>query len=112
MIKYYALMIGSGMLSSFSQILLKKSTQKENGSVIKEYLNLYVIGGYAITALCMILTVIAYKGVPFKFGAILESLTYVYIMILSRIFLGERLTRKKVIGNLVIVIGVILFSLA
>lgn len=99
------------MLSSFSQILLKKSAQKEKDSVIKEYLNLYVIGGYAITALCMVLTIIAFKGMPFKYGAVLESLTYLYIMVLSKMLLGEKLTKKKVIGNIIIVIGVIIFSL-
>lgn len=99
------------MLSSFSQILLKKSAQKEKESVIKEYLNLYVISGYAITALCMVLTIIAFKGMPFKYGAVLESLTYLYIMVLSKMLLGEKLTKKKVIGNIIIVIGVIIFSL-
>lgn len=110
-IKYYLIAIFSGVLSSFSQILLKKSAQKEKDSVIKEYLNPYVIGGYAITALCMVLTIIAFKGMPYKYGAVLESLTYLYIMVLSRIFIGEKLTKKKIIGNLIIVAGVIIFSL-
>ena len=111
MVKYFVIMIISGMLSSFSQVLLKKSAQKEKDSIIKQYLNPYVITGYGITAFCMILTMIAYKGVPFKFGAVLESLTYLYIMILGRLLLGEQLTKKKIIGNLIIVAGVIIFSL-
>lgn len=111
MIKYFIIMIVSGVLSSFSQILLKKSAQTKKESVIKEYLNLYVIVGYGITALCMILTMIAYKGVPFKYGAVLESLTYIYIMILSKMLLDEKLTKRKITGNLIIVVGVIVFSL-
>lgn len=111
MIKYFIIMIVSGMLSSFSQILLKKSTLIKRNSVIKEYLNLYVIIGYGITALCMILVIIGYKGVPFKYGAVLESLTYIYIMILSKLILREKLTKRKILGNLIIVAGVIMFSL-
>lgn len=111
MAKYFIIMIVSGILSAFSQILLKKSAQKEKESVVKEYLNAYVIGGYAITALCMILTIIAYKGIPFKYGAVLEALTYLYIMVLSKLMLGEELTKKKIAGNIIIVIGVIVFSL-
>ncbi len=111
MVKYFAIMIFSGILSSFSQVLLKKSAMKEKDSVIKEYLNPYVIIGYAITALCMILTMFGYRGVPFKYGAVLESLTYIYIMILSKLLLREDLTKRKVLGNLVIVIGVIIFSI-
>lgn len=111
MIKYYLIAIFSGMLSSFSQILLKKSAQKEKKSIIQEYVNPYVIGGYAITAICMVLTIIAYRGMPFKYGAVLESLTYLYIMVLSKLLLAEKLTKKKIIGNIIIVIGVIIFSL-
>ncbi len=111
MIKYYIIMIVSGMLSSFAQVLLKKSAQKKHDSVIKQYLNPYVIIGYGITAFCMILTMIGFRGVPFKYGAVLESLTYLYIMLLSRLLLGEKLTLKKIVGNLIIVAGVIIFSL-
>lgn len=61
--------------------------------------------------LCMILMIMAYKGMQFKYGAIIESLVYLYVMILSRIFFKEEITRKKVIGNMLIVCGVIVFSL-
>lgn len=111
MIKYYVVALLSGLLSSLSQILLKKSAQKEKKSVLQEYLNPYVIGGYGITGFCMLLMIYAYRGMPFKYGAVLESLTYLYIMILSKLLLKERLTKKKVIGNIIIVIGVIIFSL-
>ncbi len=60
---------------------------------------------------CMLLTIIAYRGMPFKYGAVLESLSYLYIMILSRLFLHEKLTKKKLAGNIIIVAGVIIFSL-
>lgn len=108
---YFLIAIFSGILSSFSQILLKKSTVRKEQKVWKEYANPYVITGYGIMAACMVLTVIAYKGMPFKYGAVLESLAYLYIMVLSKVFLNEDITRKKVAGNLIIVAGVILFSL-
>lgn len=111
MVKYFAIAIFSGILSSFSQVLLKKSAQMNNKTVFQEYLNPYVIIGYGITVLCMCLTIIAYRGIPFKYGAVLESLTYLYIMLLSRLFLGEKLTKKKIMGNIIIVLGVIVFSM-
>lgn len=109
--KYFLIAIISGILSSFSQVLLKKSSMIQHESKIKEYMNFYVIAGYGITFACMLLMVIAFKGMPLKFGAVMESLVYFHIMILSRIFFGERFTLKKVIGNLLIVFGVIIFSL-
>ncbi len=111
MTKYYLIMLFSGLLSSFAQILLKKSAGITRTSILTEYFNVYVIAGYGLTAFCMLLTMFAYRGVPFKYGAALESLTYLYIMVLSRILLGEKLTKRKVTGNLIIVCGVILFSL-
>lgn len=101
----------SCLLSTFSQILLKKSAQKHTGSIVKQYINIYVIGGYFITVICMLLTVIAYRGMPYKYGSVIESFAYFYIMIFGRLLLGERLTKKKVIGNGIIIFGVIIFSL-
>lgn len=110
MIKYVLIAIVSGIVSAFSQILLKKSSGVKYDHKIKEYINPYVIGGYCLVLVCIILMVFAYIGLPFKYGAVLESLVYFYVMIMSRIFLHERLTLKRVVGNLIIVCGVAIFS--
>ena len=109
--KYLALALFSGVLSAFSQMLLKKSTTIEKDSRIKEYLNPFVISGYGLTFICMILMIIAYKGITLKLGAILESLVYFYVMILGKVFFDEKLTLKRVLGNIIIVCGVAVFSL-
>ena len=108
--KYVAIALFSGVISAFSQVLLKKSSGMQRDSKIKEYLNPYVISAYGITFICMVLMIIAYKGMPFKYGAVIESLGYLYIMILGRIFFKEKLTAKRVIGNLIIVCGVVVFN--
>lgn len=111
MIKYVLIAIFSGILSSFSQVLLKMSAGKQKHTILGEYLNSYVIGGYFIMVFCMLLTVVAYRGIPFKYGAVLESLVYLYIMVLSRVFLKEKLTKNKITGNVIIIMGIIIFSL-
>lgn len=111
MTKYIVIALCSGVLSAFSQVLLKKSSGIERDNKIRDYLNIYVISGYGITFICMILMVLAYRELPFKYGTVLESLVYFYVMILSRIFFKEKLTLKRVIGNLIIVCGVIVFSI-
>ncbi len=111
MAKYVLIAILSGILSAFSQILLKKSSEKKRTTIQREYLNLYVLSGYTILAICMLLMVMAYKGLPFKYGTVLESLSYFYIMVLSRIFLNEKLTKRKIAGNMIIIVGVIIYSL-
>ncbi len=108
--KYILIACFSGVLSSFAQILFKKSSMKKRTNMLGEYINLYVIGGYAITFGCMILMIIAYTGLPYKYGVVLESLVYFYVMILSRVFGLESITPKKVIGNALIVLGVLIFA--
>lgn len=110
MIKYILAALFSGVLSAVSQVLLKKSSNTEHKTGLGEYLNLYVISGYVLVAACMVLMIFAYRGIPFKYGVILESLVYFYVMILSKIYFNEKITRRKVIGNLLIVCGVIVFS--
>lgn len=111
MSKYVLLAIFSGMISSLSQILLKKSAQEEKSSKIREYLNWKVIVAYGITFTCMLLMIIVYKGLPYKYGPVLEALTYLYIMIFGKVLLGEKITKRKVLGNLIIAAGVVVFSL-
>ena len=111
MIKYILVAIGAGIIAAFSQVLLKKSSNITYDSFIRQYLNFYVIAGYGLTFISMLLMIVAYSGMPFKYGAIIESLMYIYAMILGRFFFGEPITSKKVIGNLIIVAGVIVFML-
>ena len=55
-------MLVSVAIASISQVLLKKSTFVHYQSIIKEYINPYVIGGYGLLFISMLLTVYAYSG--------------------------------------------------
>ena len=101
----------SVVLSSLSQILLKKAAVKKRRHWAFDYLNEKVIGAYSITFVCMLLMIYAFTGMYYRFGAVIESLSFLLIMVFCRIFLGEKITRRKVMGNGLIVFGVILFSL-
>lgn len=110
-ISFYILMGGGVLVSSVAQILLKNSAQIERESFVKEYLNKLVVTGYLMLFASMCIGIVAYRVVPLKYGAIIESLGYVFVMLLSAFFLKEKITRKKLIGNLIIILGVIVFSL-
>ena len=70
-----------------------------------------LISGYVLLAASTLLIIYAYRGVDYKNGPIMESLGYILIMVLSRIFFDEQITRKKLIGNLLILAGVVVFYL-
>ena len=109
MSKYIILLVLAVVVSSISQIILKKSASKTYNSIIKEYLNLYVIIGYGLMVLSTVLVVLGLKGVPYKNEPIIESLGYIFVMILSNRILKEKITKKKLIGNLLILIGIIIY---
>ncbi len=108
---YYLLALLAVSIASFSQILLKKSALKKYDSIIKEYWNPYVVIGYGMLFSSMILAIIAYSGLEFKIVPVLESMGYIFVMILSLLFFQEKITMKKAIGTILILAGVITFNL-
>ena len=106
---YIWFIVLSVLVASFSQILLKKSATKEYPNRIREYLNPYVITGYGMMVVSTVLTVIAYTRVDFKNGPIIESAGYVIVLMLSRMFFKEKITTKKFIGTVLIIIGIVIF---
>jgi len=107
--KYVCLLILAVLVSSISQIILKKSASKTYSSILKEYLNIYVITGYGLMVLSTILVILGLKGVPYKNEPIIESLGYIFVMILSNRILGEKITKKKIIGNGLILLGILVY---
>lgn len=108
---YTGIFIVSTFVSSVSQILLKLSTKRRYSSQIQEYVNPIVISAYALFFGCTFLTIYALKGIPLSMAAILEASGYIFVTVLSRIFLHERIGRKKLCGLAVIIIGLMIYSL-
>lgn len=106
---YMLCMFISVTIASISQILLKKSTFYEYDSMIKEYLNWWVIGGYSLLFVSMLITVYAYGGVDYKNGPIIESLGNVLVPLFSFLFFGEKMTKRKIAGIACIMLGILVF---
>ena len=111
MSKYWLALLLAVVISASSQMLLKQGASKKYDSVVREYLNPWVISGYALMILSTLCIIYAYRGVAYKNGAIIESLGYILIMLLSRLLFQEKITKKKLAGNLIILTGVLVFYL-
>ena len=105
MIKYIVLFIMSILIASFSQIILKKGACQGN-----IYINKYTICGYTLMIISTFFTLIGYKGVTLSLGQILQSLSFIFVIILSKLFLKEKISKKQVIGIIIIIIGIIVYS--
>jgi len=106
-----ALFVFSVLLAAFGQILLKTSANKPHETRIKEYLNPYVIGGYSIFVINTFLAIYCYRWLDLKQGGVLQMFSYVFIMVLGRIFLKEKITKKKFFGMILIMAGIFVFYL-
>ena len=107
---YILLVLAAVILGAISQILLKKGTRQKYDSVLREYLNPWVLGGYALLVIATLLNVLAFsRGVKLKSAVVLETLGFVLVMLLSKIVFGEKITQRKLVGNMLIIIGIIVF---
>lgn len=108
---YYLLGILSVVIASFSQVLLKKGAMKTYDSFIKEYLNFWVITGYLMMFVSLFLTMLVYRGVDFMNVPVLEAIGYILVPVLSYFFFKEALNRRKIIGIVCILAGIIIYYL-
>lgn len=107
---WYILVITGVFLSSCSQLLLKKSADKDNSDFFLSIFNWRVIIAYSIFFMCVLINITAMgNGVNLKDVPILEALGYVFVPILSLIFLNETITKQTFISIVLITFGIIIF---
>lgn len=107
-----SLIVFSGFLAACSQILLKRSASSEHKNWIREYLNWRVILGYGGYACVLALNIFLFTKMQFRYGVISNSLAIIFVLLLSRVFLKEHVSHKKIMGVLLIITGVICFAFA
>lgn len=111
MLRYILVFLVSVLISSISQVILKTSANEDHDNRIKEIFNVRVIFAYGLFFTATLLTMLAYRRVSLSMGAVLETTGYVYVAILGRLVLKEKLDKYKICGNVLIILGIIVFSL-
>ena len=99
-------------ISSVSQAMLKKAAMKEYSSRLREYMNPWVIGAYALFVAATLISVLAYRGLPLSMGPVLETTGYLYVTAFGVLLFREKLNRKKVVALGLIIGGIILSAVA
>lgn len=103
------LMLGSALIASVSQVLLKKSAGHCYMTKLREYLNPLVIGGYTLLLCTTLINVLALRWVPLTLASALDASGQIFVPILSFLVLGERISRRKLLGMAIIVTGILIF---
>lgn len=106
----YIIVILSVFLAACAQMLLKQGACQQYDTWWRQYINGWVIGGYVMMLGTMLINIFAMsKGVEVKEVSIIESMSYLFVPILSFLCFREKLTWCKICAIGVIMIGVIVF---
>jgi small multidrug resistance pump len=107
----YLLTLAVVILTSVGHLLLKIAATRASASGSRIYTHPLSLFGYGIFAIVAFLSIYAMKGLDLKIFFALYSLTYICIPVLAFLVLKESFTRNKIIGVVVITLGVLLFYL-
>lgn len=106
------IMVLSAILAAYSQVLLKSSSNRKNRSgFLGDILNIRVISAYFILILTMFMNIFAYNYVNYKLGPIIGTLSYIFVIIFSRYFFNEKISKNMIIGSSLIIAGIIVYNI-
>ena len=109
---YYLIVISGIFACSLSQLLLKKSAITAHKSHIYTIVNPRVIFAYIIFFGSLLINIWAMSnGIQLKEMALLESLGYVFVPLLSFFILNEQVSQTTILGILIILLGLFVFYL-
>ena len=104
-------MLGGTFFTAVSQILLKQSSNIKYENKIREYLNFRVILSYGMFFLILLLNTWCYTKVEMRYGPVIDTAAYVFVLLLSRLILKEKITKCKILGNLIIITVILIYTL-
>lgn len=108
---FMLIMLAGTFFSAISQVLLKQSANKVYKNPIQEYLNWRVIVAYGIFFGVLLLNTWCYTKVDMRFGPVIDTAAYVFVLFFSWLILKEKITKGKLIGNLIIVAGILIYTM-
>ena len=110
--KYVLIAICVVFIAACAQMLLKQGARQTYTPWWRQYINPWVIGGYAIMFASMVANIwCMHRGLQLKELSIIESLSYLFVPALSWLLFKEQITRRKALAITIILIGVIVFFL-
>ena len=108
---FMLLMLAGTFFTAISQVLLKQSANKKYSNPLLEYLYWRVIVAYGIFFCVLLLNSWCYTKVDMRFGPVIDTAAYVFVLIFSRVILNEKITKGKLVGNLLIIAGILIYTM-
>lgn len=99
------------IVSAALQIPLKKTAQNPKYHGLRAYLNPIVIAVYASFFAITFITTYLYQYVDLTLSTLLYKTEYLFIAFFSIVFLKEKFSKRKLLGFVIVVCGVVVYSL-
>ena len=108
----YVLVVISALIAVVSQMMLKHSARIKHPNWWREYLNVWVIGGYMLMVLSLVGNLLAiHMGILAQEVSIIECINFLLIPLAAWLVFKEPITKRKALAIGIIIIGVIVFFL-
>ena len=102
------ILIINAIVATISQVLLKISATKEYKNIYFEYLNPYVIFGYMLMFITIVVNIFALKYVSIVVSGVFSEIVHmIFGLFAGRLVFKEQISNRKIIGILIIVVGII-----
>lgn len=107
--KIFLLLILMTLCGSLGGYFLKRASSNLN-SIKTLILNKYIYIGGIFYCLGAFINIILLKYIPYNIVLPLNSITYIWTLLLAYFLLGERINKYKLLGIGCIVVGVVLLT--
>ena len=104
-------MILSVLVADISQIMLKKAAVRTYARWIDQYLNPLVIFAYVLFVVSTVCSVLGYQKLPLSMMPLWNASGQFFVTLFAYLFLGERPSKKKLLGLGIVLVGIVVFSL-
>lgn len=108
---YFSLACLAALLAVIAQIVLKRSADAEHKSLLSELVNVRTVVGYGLFTISFCVTTLSYKGVPLYLVPIVDSFSYILVLVMGHFFLNDLINWRKTSGIALIVVGIIIFKM-
>ena len=105
-----SIVVTATVIGAFGSLLLKTGSSRVNLNPFDQIKNWRLILGIFLYGISAIMFIVALKRGDLSVLYPITSLSYVWIAFLSNKFLGEKINSFKIIGTILIVMGVILIA--
>lgn len=108
---FYVMAVLAALIASLGHIFFKKFALRTGKLMSWRFFDSNLAIGIAFFSTSVILSIIVLKFIDFSAFYSFTALNYLFISILSKMYLKERLDKYKIIGILIIIVGILAYNL-